>query len=180
MTKAIITAVFFTLILAATAVSQEPPQIVTRPVVDAYYGQLYAYDVDAIGDPEPRYELLEYPAGMQIHEIYGTIKWIPDDLGDYRVVVCAYNGVPPPAYQEYTITVRWDWETCVLRADINNDNLVNPMDLIALVSFCWLGGPRPIYAMHCDVNADNAVDPLDVNYLLRYFYMGGPPPVPCP
>ena len=180
MKKAIIAAVLLTFILAANAVAEFPPEIITEPVTETYYGLPYYYDVDAVGDPDPWYYLDEFPVGMEIDEDDGMITWIPGDLGLYPVTVVADNGLFPPAVQPYNITVTWDWETCILRGDINNDNDLNPMDLIALISFLWMGGPRPIYGMHCDIDGDGTLEPIDVIYFVNYFYNGGPPPAPCP
>jgi len=180
MRRVIIAATLVVLFLAVNVAAQIPPEIITEPVTEAYYGLPYYYDVDAVGDPIPWYLLQDFPQGMEIDGDDGLIKWVPPDLGLYEVVVIAENGFPPSAVQPYSITVTWDWETCILRGDIDNNNDVNPLDLVALISFLWLGGPRPIYGMHCDINGDGNLVPTEVLYFVNYFYNGGPPPAPCP
>ena len=180
MRKVIIAAALLTVVLATNAMAQIPPEIISDPVTEAYYGQEYNYDVDAVGDPTPWYLLQDFPQGMEIDGDDGLIKWVPPDLGLYNVVVLAENGYPPTAAQPYVIEVTWDWETCIMRGDIDNNGDVNPLDLIGLISFLWLGGPRPIYGMHCDINGDGNLIPMDVIIFMNFFYNGGPPPAPCP
>ena len=80
--------------LAGSGYCQEGPSaptIVSTPVTEAYIGQLYSYDVDAIGVPEPNYALTESPGGMTINFNTGLIEWTPASTGDSDVNVVATN-----------------------------------------------------------------------------------------
>jgi len=81
------------------------PTIVSTPVTEGTVGQLYSYDVDTIGGPDPNYALDVFPAGMSIDPNSGLIEWFPPDDGHYNVVVKAVNGNAPDAVQAFTISV---------------------------------------------------------------------------
>lgn len=83
------------------------PHISSSPVTDGVVGQVYTYDVDAIGVPSPTYTLsLTSPAGMTINQLSGLISWTPTDaqVGVNRVSVQAVNqyGSDP---QDFEVTV---------------------------------------------------------------------------
>jgi hypothetical protein len=81
------------------------PTITSTPVTNGTAGQLYTYDVDANGYPDPEYTLTTYPEGMTIDPNTGLIEWIPAIAGDFDVSVEASSGWPPDANQSFTITV---------------------------------------------------------------------------
>ncbi len=81
------------------------PTITSMPVTDANIGQLYNYDADANGYPDPNYTLITFPSGMTIDPDTGLIEWIPVTSGNYDVNVVAYNTVLPNDNQSFTITV---------------------------------------------------------------------------
>ncbi|MBN1348039.1 putative Ig domain-containing protein [candidate division KSB1 bacterium] len=80
------------------------PQIVSSPVEDGFAGDLYTYDVSAIGFPAPTYALLTYPAGMTINAGTGLIEWTPSTGGDVDVTVEASNSLGSDT-QNFTISV---------------------------------------------------------------------------
>ncbi|GAG27144.1 unnamed protein product, partial [marine sediment metagenome] len=82
-----------------------PPTITSTPATTATQGQLYTYDVEATGYPQPTYSLATFPAGMMINSTTGLIQWTPASTGDFDVDVVAGNGVMPDANQGFTITV---------------------------------------------------------------------------
>ena len=53
------------------------PFITSNPVVNAVVGQLYNYDVNAIGSPPPVFSLGHFPDGMWIEQYSGLIQWFP-------------------------------------------------------------------------------------------------------
>ncbi len=81
------------------------PTITSIPVTEGTVGQLYTYDVDAIGFPDSSYALDVFPAGMSIDPSSGLIEWVPPDDGHYDVVVKAANGNAPDAVQAFEISV---------------------------------------------------------------------------
>ncbi len=85
---------------------EEPaaPVIVSEPDTLGVVGQLYMYDVDAIGIPTPTYDLIVFPAGMTIDPVTGEIEWTPAAAGDYAVTVEAENTEGTDT-QSYTIHV---------------------------------------------------------------------------
>lgn len=69
----------------------EPPFITSIPSTNASVGQLYSYQVEATGIPDPTYALIGYPASMTIDSLSGLVQWTPDDTGSYNVNVQAKN-----------------------------------------------------------------------------------------
>ncbi|MHC4739925.1 MAG: putative Ig domain-containing protein, partial [Planctomycetota bacterium] len=69
------------------------PSITSTPVIKATVNELYSYDVDATGIPDPNYSLMTAPAGMTINAITGVIDWTPTEaqIGVKAVVVEATN-----------------------------------------------------------------------------------------
>ncbi len=82
-----------------------PPLITSAPITNATVSQLYSYDVDANGYPEPTYALITSPNSMTIDYNTGLIEWTPTAIGDFNVTVEASNGRAPDANQSFTITV---------------------------------------------------------------------------
>jgi hypothetical protein len=73
------------------------------------------------------------------------------------------------------------------RGDINGDNLVNLVDVVALYNMVNAGGNGPKFQHLADVNNDGGVSNADVLYLANFWFCAGPAPVgswvlpiPCP
>ncbi len=79
--------------------------ITSTAVMDTTLGQLYTYDVNADGSPEPSYTLTTYPSGMTIDPNTGLIEWTAAATGNFDVTVVADNGYLPDANQSFTIIV---------------------------------------------------------------------------
>ena len=80
------------------------PSITSMPVVQAFAGQEYYYDVNASGDPPPTYVLAQAPEGMQIDDMTGEITWTPQNTGQYNVSIIASNA-DGSDIQEFGLTV---------------------------------------------------------------------------
>ncbi len=82
------------------------PTILTNPPSTARIGVEYMYNVNAFGNPLPRYRLNTAPAGMTIDEVSGRISWTPapGSEGKYDVEVEAYNS-SGSTRQNFAITV---------------------------------------------------------------------------
>ncbi len=80
------------------------PAIVSTPVTTASVGELYAYDVNATGNPAPTYGLTANPAGMTIDPVSGLIQWTPAAAGSAFVTVEAANSVGTDT-QSYAIAI---------------------------------------------------------------------------
>ena len=91
--------------IAAYAPDQSAPIITSNPVTAGIVGELYTYDVEAVGNPNPGFSLEIGPESMEIDSVTGEISWTPEEVGSYDVTVVASNGVEPDASQSYTIEV---------------------------------------------------------------------------
>ncbi|UCH82621.1 MAG: putative Ig domain-containing protein [Candidatus Latescibacterota bacterium] len=80
------------------------PTIISMAVTDAKVGQLYTYDVEAIGTPAPTFQLTTNPAGMTIDANTGVIQWTPASAGSEPVTVVATNSAGTDD-QSFTINV---------------------------------------------------------------------------
>jgi RHS repeat-associated protein len=86
-----------------------PPAIISFPVVNVTATENYTYDVEAT-DPEGDpllYELLQAPAGMTIEPDAGLITWTPGEaqVGDHTVEVQVSDTGQENDTQLYTLTV---------------------------------------------------------------------------
>ncbi|MHC4075964.1 MAG: LamG-like jellyroll fold domain-containing protein, partial [Planctomycetota bacterium] len=89
----------FTITVAAV-----PPVITSAAVTDVNAGDLYNYDVEATGIPEPTFSLTTAPLAMTIDSNTGLIQWTPADIGDANVTVLATNQGGTDS-QSFTITI---------------------------------------------------------------------------
>ena len=91
------------------------PQIVSRPVTVAKEGQLYQYQVEAVGldGDDLTYTLISYPDGMVISEKTGTIQWMPadTDLGNTLISIEATDGKEGRDIQSFYLIVSEEWNT---------------------------------------------------------------------
>jgi predicted outer membrane repeat protein/parallel beta-helix repeat protein len=60
--------------------------------------------------------------------------------------------------------------------DVNGDGLIDVRDVVYLINYLFIGGPKPVLLSTGDVNLDGEVDIVDVVYLIKYLFMGGPAP----
>lgn len=67
------------------------PVVSSTPDTETLVDQTYSYNVDASGDPEPVYRLLQSPPSMSIDSVTGLIEWVPDYAYLAYVSVEAYN-----------------------------------------------------------------------------------------
>ena len=83
-----------------------PPNIISTPVTtNARVGELFQYDVEATGNPEPSFSLDAFPPGMSINVVTGVIAWIPMSPGRFDVTAVASNGANSQDTQSFTIIV---------------------------------------------------------------------------
>ena len=82
------------------------PSILTNPPSTARVDVAYVYNVNAFGNPLPRYRLNTAPSGMTIDDVSGRISWTPapGSEGTHDVEVEAYNSSGIDT-QTFTITV---------------------------------------------------------------------------
>jgi len=59
--------------------------------------------------------------------------------------------------------------------DVNQDGKVNASDVVYLISYLYLQGPKPPWPLcRADVNGDGKINASDVVYLISYLYLQGP------
>jgi lysophospholipase L1-like esterase len=83
---------------------RQKPTITSTPVTTATVGELYSYQVTAVGHPAPAYTLTTSPAGMSINAMTGLISWTPASSGSFNVTVQAGNEAGTDE-QSFIITV---------------------------------------------------------------------------
>jgi hypothetical protein len=59
--------------------------------------------------------------------------------------------------------------------DANSDGNVNAADIVYLVNYLYIHGPKPPWVV-ADVNSDAAIDAADIVTLVNYLYIHGPAP----
>ncbi|HML77906.1 putative Ig domain-containing protein, partial [Geobacter sulfurreducens] len=89
-------------------VVNEPPVIISSPILIAEKEKAYRYDVNAV-DPNNdalTYRLVQRPSRMTINSSTGLISWTPEDSGSYAVTVEVADAKGLKATQSYTLRVR--------------------------------------------------------------------------
>ncbi len=76
----------------------------TLPVTTGHVGDAYSYDVNAGGNPSPRYRLQSAVGGMTIDSVSGLITWTPIGAGSFNTSVIAANYFGADT-QSFAITV---------------------------------------------------------------------------
>jgi len=95
-------------VIVAPLPPNHPPEIRSRPIVEATIGRPYEYLVtatDADGDA-PRFALLEAPTGMTIDEFTGRVRWTPTQTGNGRVTVLVGDLRGGEAEQSFEVLAR--------------------------------------------------------------------------
>jgi hypothetical protein len=119
-------------------------------------GGLYFYDITI--------PALMLPAGEASE--YGWVSEIAVS-GDYAYM----------ASGEELQIARLSESCCDLAGDFTNNGVVNILDVTAMISNLYKGGPPPTCAGESDANGDGNFNIQDVTYLINYLYMGGPAPI---
>ncbi len=87
-------------------VNGEAPVITSTPLTSAIIGQLYLYEVNATGIPQPTFNLSAgFAIGMTLDSMSGVLQWTPTKAGNYNITIKARNGINPDAAQFFTINV---------------------------------------------------------------------------
>jgi hypothetical protein len=97
------------------------------------------------------------------------------DSGSYEIEVMAKdeNGVLSEWSDPLTVGI------CLLRGDVNSDEVTDPADVVYLINYLFRNGSAPDPYEEGDSNCDSVVDPADVVYLINYLFRSGPSPC-CP
>ncbi|WP_082021115.1 putative Ig domain-containing protein [Geobacter anodireducens] len=88
-------------------VANDPPVIISSPILIAEKEKAYRYDVNAV-DPNNdalTYRLVQRPSRMTINSSTGLISWTPEDSGSYAVTVEVADAKGLKATQSYTLRV---------------------------------------------------------------------------
>ena len=54
--------------------------------------------------------------------------------------------------------------------DINGNGQINVLDITALISYLYQGGPPPVDPAMADVNYSGSIDMLDITHLIGFLY----------
>ncbi|MEZ4699240.1 MAG: putative Ig domain-containing protein [Rhodothermales bacterium] len=79
-----------TFVLTVSA-APEVPVFISMPPTQARVNEVYQYDANASGNPEPDYTLTVAPTGMSIEPKTGLVSWTPGAAGDVNVTIQASN-----------------------------------------------------------------------------------------
>jgi hypothetical protein len=116
------------------------PELTSSPVTDALVGELYTYNVEAVGDPAPEFALLDAPTGMTIDENSGQIEWTPSDSADASVTVEVANAHGSDQ-QIFSITVLQYVEIFSSPVSVVLEGNPYYYDVLAV------GDPPPVYSL---------------------------------
>ena len=167
-----------------------PPEIVSLPPTIGKVGELYTYDMDAIGNPDPTYFMTIFPDGATIDPVTGLVEWIPEiatipSTHTVKFKIHASN-IHGEVYQYFGVKVYPDgaWTTCwpqptVLKA-LENDRLLNVTnhgetnDELVLESVRVLGKIPPYTEVR--IECDSIVTDC---FIMQFLGMSGFRPIPA-
>ncbi len=86
------------------APADEPPTIVSSPLLSGRVGDLYSYDANAIGSEPISWSVLSGPAEVMIDAGTGLVSWIPAVPGAFLIRIQAANGAGVGT-QSFTVVV---------------------------------------------------------------------------
>jgi len=146
---------------------------------------LMVYDVDNDLD-------MEVVAGSDDQNIYvlsglnGQEEWsysTAGDVMDLGIGDISGNGLPNLA----CVTFDSDGMTYAFKTlasgpsfvcgDANGDDIVNLLDITAIISYLYIGGPAPDPLDAADADGNGVINLLDITWMISYLYMGGPEPI---
>ena len=78
-------------VLLLSADHSTPPVIYSIPDTHDVQGEIYYYQVQASGEPEPLFRLLQAPPIMTVEPGTGLIEWLPSSSGEFQVEILAEN-----------------------------------------------------------------------------------------
>ncbi len=144
------------------------PNIYSIAPTTATTGALYQYDVDANGNPQPSYLLVEAPNDMDINSVTGLISWTPILAGDFNVTVEA-NNIAGSDQQSFTINVIEPplIEGLALSPSgcaFDNDNLICDFNLsgsATTAAIAWYVNDMPHALLYLPMEGGDTNAPLD-------------------
>jgi len=82
-----------------------------------------------------------------------------------------------PSHDDYVWTMAVASCDCDVWGDVNGDSQINPVDVVVVVQFVYMGNDMRVQHENCpleagDVNCDGSVDPVDVVLYVDYTYHG--------
>jgi len=82
-----------------------------------------------------------------------------------------------PSWDDYVWTMAVASCDCDRWGDVNGDSQINPVDVVVVVQFVYMGNDMRVQHANCpleagDVNCDGSVDPVDVVLYVDYTYHG--------
>jgi VCBS repeat-containing protein len=83
--------------------SDVSPELLSNPVLTATLNQAYTYNVNASGNPAPKYYLDKKPTNMTIDENTGVISWTPTSFSQNAPVSVRITNSGGTIYQNYSI-----------------------------------------------------------------------------
>lgn len=101
------------------------------------------------------------------------------DSGFYtaEIVVISNDPDPPDSIQTIPVDLTVILGQTYICGDINDDEIINILDITAVLGYLYMEGETPDPLERADANGDGLVNILDITYLIAFLYKEGPDPV---
>jgi hypothetical protein len=76
----------------------------------------------------------------------------------------------------YKVTAGYVHASFVMRGDASADGVVSSADVVYLINYLFISGPKPCPLEAGDATCDGIINSADIVFLINYLFVGGPPP----
>ncbi|MCX6827891.1 MAG: hypothetical protein NT002_01215 [candidate division Zixibacteria bacterium] len=100
-----------------------------------------------------------------------------DAVWGYVSDIAVAGGYGYLAVEDGLQIVRFQGTCCDLPGDFTNNDLVNILDVTAMIDNLYKGGPPAACVAEADANGSGVANIQDITYLIKFLYLGGPTPI---
>jgi aminopeptidase N len=158
-------------------------QIVGENLPDGRVGLPYHVEVDAVGGQKPydwklAWGQLPYGLIFASQDNHAVISGKPTYATDFTFELGVTDSLGNSSEYRFTINVL---EALAICGDFNDDQNMDVADVVYLINYIFVDGPKPSPFETVDVNCDDKIGIQDIIYIINFLFRSGPEPcADCP